>query len=443
MMLLLKTAGIQIVTRYYFNNNGQDYYQRHIPKDLRRFFDGKRRIQIKLSNDKNSLSAEIQRLAKEHDAIFDSLRNKESIDHLEAQALAILNQHGNRPGDGLYSANVPEGYYPYPHLTDIEHYFEVKQSNGGMTEADKLANHLLKKPLPIYLTKAVNIYLNNHPKGNNLRFASDTKKRWQHIYKVLGDMPLENLTRSHAKEYVEKRCRLVKTNSVQREVKTINAVINKVTLEESLNIKNPFESLTIKGLGKDAKPRKPFTNKELETIIDEANKKRDDIRNILLLCIFTGCRPGEIIGLRQQDVMLNENVPHIKLVEFGERTLKTKNSTRDIPLIAPAALAMQSQLKNSPGEKYVFPRYSDDGFINAEAGSSAINRFLRALGITKTLYSSRHTARDLLVHANVPVPIIDEIGGWSKQNIGAHYGIGPSLTQKIEAMNKAYAAFIK
>ena len=251
-------------------------------------------------------------------------------------------------------------------------------------------------------------------------------------------MPLEDLRREHAKSYVDKRRRLVKTTSVQREIKTINAVINKVILEESLTVKNPFESLTIQGLGKDSKPRKPFTHKELETIIEEAEKKNDDIRTILLLCIYSGCRPSEVIGLRQEDVILNHPTPHIKLVEFGERTLKTKNSARDIPLITSAVSAIQEQIKRAQNEKYLFPRYANDALINADAGSAAINKFLRSIGISKTLYSSRHTFRDLLIHADIPTPIIDEIGGWSKQNIGAHYGTGSSLLQKIEALNKAF-----
>lgn len=437
-MLLLKTAGIQIVTRYYFKNNGQDYYQRPIPKDLLHLFNGKRRIQIKLSGNKNTLTAEINRLANEHTEMFETLRNKGSINYLHAQAKAILGRFGNKPGDGLNKARVPEGCYPYPHIADIEHYFEVKAQHGGTSEADELAKHLLTKPLPIYLTNAVDIYLSNHPKGNKKQFANGTKKRWQHIYKILGDMPLEDLRREHAKSYVDKRRRLVKTTSVQREIKTINAVINKVILEESLTVKNPFESLTIQGLGKDSKPRKPFTHKELETIIEEAEKKNDDIRTILLLCIYSGCRPSEVIGLRQEDVILNHPTPHIKLVEFGERTLKTKNSARDIPLITSAVSAIQEQIKRAQNEKYLFPRYANDALINADAGSAAINKFLRSIGISKTLYSSRHTFRDLLIHADIPTPIIDEIGGWSKQNIGAHYGTGSSLLQKIEALNKAF-----
>jgi integrase len=442
-MLLLKTAGIQIVTRYYFNNNGQDYYQRPIPKDLLHLFDGKRRIQIKLSNNKNTLTAEINRLANEHTEMFNALRNKGSIDYRHAEAKAILGRFGNKPGDGLHKAIVPEGCYPLPQLTDIEHYFEVKAQHGGTSESDELARHLLTKPLPIYLTNAVDIYLSNHPKGNKKGFANDTKKRWQHIYKILGDIPLENLRREHAKLYVDKRRRLVKTTSVQREIKTINAVINKVILEESLAVKNPFESLTIQGLGKDSKLRKPFTHKELETIIEEAEKRNDDIRTILLLCIYTGCRPGEVIGLRQEDVILNQTTPHIKLIEFDERTLKTKNSIRDIPLIASAVSAIQEQIKRAQNEKYLFPRYAKDTFINADAGGAAINKFLKSIGISKTLYSTRHTFRDLLVHANIPVLIIDEIGGWSKQNIGAHYGTGSSLLQKIEAINKALKPLIK
>ena len=40
------------------------------------------------------------------------------------------------------------------------------------------------------------------------------------------------------------------------------------------------------------------------------------------------------------------------------------------------------------------------------------------------VHSFRHSMRDRLRMANCPSEMIDQLGGWSKQNIGNNYGLG-------------------
>ena len=52
------------------------------------------------------------------------------------------------------------------------------------------------------------------------------------------------------------------------------------------------------------------------------------------------------------------------------------------------------------------------------------------------MHSFRHSMRDRLREINCPSEIIDEIGGWSNQNIGNKYGLGFKLLQKFEWVKK-------
>jgi integrase len=439
MMLLIQTANFTVVTKYYTNNNGQHYYQRAIPLALRKFYGGQKRIRKKLTGSQTSMSIEIARLAREDDAAFNKLRQSTGSDHLEAEALAILAMHGNRPGDALLR-HIPSSPVESdtPHLDDIEHYLRHKFSIGKFSEADKLAKLLLTKPMPVMLSKVLDIYFENHPKGLVTKFRKDAIKHWKHIYTVIPDMELEQVTRDMAKRYIKERLRLVTTNSVSREISTIKAAIASVILEKGLDIKNPFESQTIPNLGKDAKVRKPFALDEYRLLITGCIKKSDDIRTILLLCMLTGARLAEVTGLRRQDVILDATIPHINLIEYGDHTLKTKNSTRKVPLLSQAIEALTKQL-NSHQDGTVFPRYADGVDVNATSISGALSRYIKTIGITgKTTHNARHTVKDLLLHADVPESLIFAIGGWGTQSVGGRYGEGYSLKQKADALVKAF-----
>ena len=61
----------------------------------------------------------------------------------------------------------------------------------------------------------------------------------------------------------------------------------------------------------------------------------------------TGCRLAEIVGLRLEDIDLENDLIHIH--PNRARRLKTKSSQRTLPLVGYAKLAMEEALKYSDG----------------------------------------------------------------------------------------------
>ena len=436
-MLIFQTEQMTIKTKYLVNNNGTWMYQRRIPLGLRKFFQDKQHIRIKVTGHLTSMAAEIARHARDTDTLFAQLRGSCQSDHAQAEAESLLASYGLRPGSGNWRAQVPVGMYDQPHLADIDEYLWHKAENGTLTEADKLAEMLLTKPMPLMLSKSLEVYFANHQKGTIAKFRADTLKHFKHIFEVLGDVAVVNLTRESAKKYVVARSGRVSTNSVAREISTIKAVLNTVIRENELGINNPFLSITIPDLGKDARVREPYTLDEIRLIIQACLGELTDSKVILLLCALTGARLSEITGLRRQDIYLEADIPNVEIVEYNQRTLKTKNSRRSVPLVGLGVEVLAKHL-SSHHHDVAFPRYNDGNEVNGTNASSTIVGFIKRLGIQdKTVHHTRHTMRDLLRHADVPPHIIDAIGGWGSNSVGESYGRGYSLNQKLDALKKA------
>ena len=444
-MLLISTKNITVKLRYYVNNNGQHYFQRAIPKNLQRFFENKRNITHKLPSTHSTMLVEIERLARHYDQHFRALKSGEggAPQQIQEQAVALLAAHGVLPGRGNTPAIVSEGMYAYPHLDSIEDYIRDKKAAGTMTKVDTLAEQLLTKPMPVLLSQAPQVYFDNHQNGQKEKFKKGNLKRWKNIYAVTGgDIPIIEVTREMAKRYVTERMKLVKTTAVAREIGVIRAVLNVVIKEKGLNTSNHFEGLKIANKGRDSKPRKPFTNEEYRKLINDCIAKGDEIRILILLTCLTGARPGEIAGIRREDLFLDETYPHFDLVEYADRTLKTKNSARKVPLIPLAASALRTFLRTHE-EVAVFPRYCDGNEVLGENVSGATRKYIASIDINKTLYSARHTIKTLLDRAGIPEYLAEVICGWGGASISRGYGDQHSLAQKYEALQKALSPILK
>jgi len=66
-MLLIQTQNITVKLRYYYNNNGQHWFQRSVPKTLQRFYGGQKLVRHKLPSNNAQMLTEIERLTRHYD----------------------------------------------------------------------------------------------------------------------------------------------------------------------------------------------------------------------------------------------------------------------------------------------------------------------------------------------------------------------------------------
>ena len=138
-------------------------------------------------------------------------------------------------------------------------------------------------------------------------------------------------------------------------------------------------------------------------------------------------RLSEAVGLRQQDLKLDHEVPHVALVPYATRRLKTDSSERIIPLVG-ASLWAANRINESANAEYCFPRYCSGSVCNSNSASAAINKWIKTIaGPDAVIHGLRHSFSDRLRAVEAPVDLIDQLGGWSLQSVGQGYGDGYPL----------------
>ena len=239
---------------------------------------------------------------------------------------------------------------------------------------------------------------------------------------VAGDRAVESYKRDDARAllaYLQSVGN--KTATIRRRFNTISAILNFAYQELEIDRRNPFAKMTIVGEGLDAAKRGTFTDQELRDGYQQSMNSLTGIPLLFPILGETGCRLAEIVGLRVGDVDLDGRVIHIR--PNDKRRLKTAGSERSLPLTHTASLALSMALEYSDDE-WMFPRYiKEDGCYATHASNALAKWTKRRWGLTA--HSLRHTFRDRLRAAEVPLEAIDQIGGWSSvSSIGSSYGKG-------------------
>jgi integrase len=441
-MSKLKIGSITIIVNGYSLNNGLPYFQRAVPARLQTRF-RKKTIKIRLLGEHGNFAVQCHRLTLQHDALFKAMDNDLTITPTEDKlaAFALLAMYGLSPRGATPIVKAPLDWSgSFDETPHINEFLDTELSPGTTPSRLALnAREALFNGLPTLLSEAFAVYLANHTKSENKSFNKAQKAHWDKVVNFTGDIALEAFTRDQAKEFRDHRLQAgIKPVSVKREISTIKAVFEKAIVELSLNMKNPFEKLTIIG-SEDKGKRQPFTKDELGKLIEAARVKDDERRRLVLCLAMTGARLAEIVGLRKQDIDLDKQI--IAIVPHASRSLKTSHSKRRIPMHpwAREALLKQIYTSNNP---YVFPSYASDLAVNADSASAMIKKWIVTILplCTKTAHSMRHSMADLMREANAPTAIKNAIGGWSNQEgVAEHYGEGYSdhvlRTHLLNALN--------
>lgn len=128
---------------------------------------------------------------------------------------------------------------------------------------------------------------------------------------------------------------------------------------------------------KGRKPPVPMSYLEKWVIMENWSDVNDELRDIMLICLETGCRESEIFNLPPDAFVLDHDIPHIVIQEEegtdgGGRQIKTSASERRVPLVG---VALEAAYRHPNG----FPRYRGNRNL-----SNAATKTLRAKGLIPT-----------------------------------------------------------
>lgn len=438
--------------RYTYLREGQLYYQRHIPKDLKSRYPRAAVKEALGTSDPIKAAQYVKALNLKYEREWELMRADpaSSPAAAKAQALELLRKYGLTPHaspsdqdeaalDALF-APMQEAREAY--AGDCEDTYRNADASEYLTPVQCAALGLLK-PKADTLHDALEVYLAAHAKGNTVERRTYAARVISGFIEVVKDKPVMEIRRGDVRAYIaHERARGVKTTTVRRRLNDLRAVFERYTLEKELTatVGNPFEKHTIQGEGQDAEEGSPLAAADWSRLAQLCRTLDDDVRWMIAVQMVTGARIAEVAGLTLADVVLNAAVPHVVITANEARSIKTdkaatggrrkKDSFRAVPLVGVGLWAAQRIHETATqGQRYAFPRYiGDDGRLKGNGASATVNKWIKAQGLNHTSHDFRHTMRDRLRNTGCPEEVALEIGGWAKESIGSRvYGDGHTL----------------
>tara|TARA_R110000850_G_scaffold95944_4_gene201118 strand:+ start:563 stop:1732 length:1170 start_codon:yes stop_codon:yes gene_type:complete len=289
----------------------------------------------------------------------------------------------------------------------------------------------------ITLTEAKELYVSTKKEGRSATFTRAAERCTEYLIGCHGDKPVDAYTRNEVNQFRDALFdRGLSKASVKRTFNTVRAIVNFAARENGLPEIKAFSGVFI-GDEDSVQParRTSIPASALAAVQRSCRELNDEPRWLVALISDTGMRLSEAVGLVGEDVVLNDEHPHVVVRAHPWRRLKTKGSERVIPLAGASLWAATEAFEAAEGP-FLFPRYCGPDGNKANSASGALNKWLSPrVPEGCVVHSFRHSLRDRLRAVECPPDIIDRIGGWSVSGIGESYGNGYPLSVTTRWMN--------
>ncbi len=217
----------------------------------------------------------------------------------------------------------------------------------------------------------------------------------------------------------------LKPSSVRRELNDLKGIFSLYRDKKLRSMDNPFTGIELpKSVITDKEAREPLPTDVIAAtrslIMTKANP---DLKLIWRLLEGTGCRLAEVTGLRVQDIALDGETPHLRIVSHDARRLKNASSEREVPLVGDTLEAAKESLNAVRGAVFAFARYA--GPVGPNTASQSLMKWLRKAtdNPLHTVHSLRHNMADRCdlagVHPTDKAAILGHLNAGASEK---HYG---------------------
>ena len=298
----------------------------------------------------------------------------------------------------------------------------------------------------IKISEAFELYCDKITVGDLKGKSSAQRKNWrkvknravQNFIKRRGDKPMSDVTREDGQAFYERwgarvdpkdGSKPMNANSANKDLTSLRILFREFwAYEGEPKHDNPFADLRFKNVVYRTIP--PFSADWIETklLADGAlSGLRTEARLLLCALIETGCRPSEIANLRSEHIILDDEVPHLRIRPTDTRKLKSKSASRDIPLLGVSLEAM----KLAPNG---FPKFRDKGSLL----SNTLMKYFKAHDLLESpehrIYSLRHAFEKRMLEAELDYGLRCTLMG--HHNARPSYGDGGSLAYRRDQLAK-------
>jgi integrase len=248
----------------------------------------------------------------------------------------------------------------------------------------------------------------------NLRHSTvhGYKQVWnQHLAAHFGTMALKDYKTHHGSLFVTSLAKKLGRHTVQH-IRSLASGIFSHAVNVGVIESNPWHDVKVLGKTKEPGQTEHYTLEEAEDIIS-ALVDHVDCQLIVALAFFMGLRPGEIQGMRWEDI---DSTPdsegrqwiHIRraVVRNIVGETKTPSSVASLPLITPvliplnlwrAKCAERSKERGKPVEGWLFPNQKGKPIdLRSVIGRTIVPALTKKKIEWKTLYAGRRGAATIL-----------------------------------------------
>ena len=246
-----------------------------------------------------------------------------------------------------------------------------------------------------------------------------------HIKPNIGDIPIEKLTSLQLQKFYRLLLTEGRVPRIESEkqpkglsaktVRNINQVISSamdMAVRHKLILSNPTEGCELPKV--EHREMKTLPAEQLGAFLREA--KESGVYELYYMDLATGLRRGELLGLKWEDIDLQNGVIHVRRQvarvdgEVKELPLKTKNSYRNIS-ISQDAVAMLTEMEAHRSSDYVFPS-STGGPISPDSVNNMLHRVLKRAGLPSIRFHDlRHTFATLALQNGVDIKTVSGMLG--------------------------------
>jgi integrase len=250
-----------------------------------------------------------------------------------------------------------------------------------------------------------------------------------HLKPSLGRVKLKGLTPAHVRGLYREK---LEAGSSARTVRYIHTTLHKALKQavmDGLIPRNATEAVTPPQSSREEMC--PLTPEQAKLLLQVAHEAGDRLAALYVLAIHTGLRQGELLGLKWDDVDLEDGSLQVRrtlaITKNGPvlTSPKTTGSRRSVKLTSKAIEALKRHLERQLGEiDRIGSLWSENGLIFASEKGEPINRhnltrrsfkpLLKRAGLPQIRFHDlRHTCATLLLTRNVNVKIVSEMLGHS------------------------------
>lgn len=228
-------------------------------------------------------------------------------------------------------------------------------------------------------------------------------------------------------------------------IRVLKAVFNHA-MEDGIMLTNPLHGKTGK-MKKVVSDTKALTPEELAAVVDAVSQQDLYWRSLYLFIIVTGCRRGEVIGLRWEDLELDAYYPCVNVnhsVEYipGQPLLlvdtKTLNSKRKIYLPS-TEVEFLKEMKEGCDTGFVFcGKDSNESILHPDSINAHTDRMCKKMNLEHfTPHTLRRTfATTLAVREKVDPKTLQNILGHADIRTLLKYYVLPDMEAKKQAIDR-------